>query len=323
MKIVKNFKLAFAAFALLALTACSSITNLSPTQVPQNPSNVYTLTMSAYINDGSILPGSIEPVIVIDEQEHLMREVTSRERERIYEFEYAMPAGRTSAKYYYVVRYKSDTGAGGIVLREITSPTVYELKPASRYVLNMQFDRGPIGTEVTVLGRGFNSQDKVKFGNVYADVAYVGRDSIRFIVPPLEAGKTYDVQVESGSGISWIGQFKIDPSEITSSYDRLEIAGGDTVQVIFDIGFLAPEGGYAIDVQTNIPSSVVMPEVVVKPGESRAIVPVKGASAGEGKLFVNALGFREKVIPVVVKPPEVGGESAVEKVQSTIERLDK
>ena len=321
MKIVKNLKFVFAGVGALALSACSSITNLSPTQVPQNPSNVYTLTMSAYISDGAIVKDSIEPIIVIDEQEQRMSEVTSRESERMFEYEYKLPANRTGAKYYYIVRYKSDTGYGGVVTREIVSPTVYELKPAARYVLNMSFDRGPIGTEVTVLGRGFNSQDKVKFGNIYADVVTVSRDYIRFIVPPLPAGKSYNVQIESGAGISPVGIFRVDPSEITSSYENIELASGDTIQVIFDIGFLAPEGGYTIDIQTNIPSSVIMPEVVVKPNESRAIVAIKGGSAGEGKLFVNSLGFKEKVIPIVVTPPNLAGQSAIEKVQDKVKEL--
>ena len=315
MSIVKIFRVTMASALLALLCACSGITNLSPAKMPRNPSDIYTLTMSGHINDGSIVKNSVKGYIVIDGEMREMTQVSDRDGERTFEYEYKMPRNRTEAKYYYMIKYQTDTGAGGVVERKIVSPMVYDLKTQSRYVTNMEFSRGQIGTVVPVTGRGFNSQDKVKIGDVYADIDSVTRNVLKFIVPPLKSGVTYDVKIENEEGSTWIGTFKVDTSELSVSPSALELTSGDIVNLVFFTGFKAPEGGYPIEVTTNIPSSVIMPEVVVKPGEDRVVVPVKSGSEGIGCLYVNALGYREKVIPVTVKMADFAGSSNVEKVQ--------
>ena len=73
------------------------------------------------------------------------------------------------------------------------------------------------------------------------------------------------------------------------------------MNVIFGIGFTAPEGGYPIDVKTNIPSSVIMDEAVVPEGRSSVSVALKGGAEGEGFLYIQGVGFDEVKIPVSVK----------------------
>ncbi len=308
MNIVKILKFLGTALAGVGLVGCSSITNLSPEKFPQNPSGIYTLSMRTHINDGGIVKGSVKPYVVIDEQTLPMREISSRPSDRMFEFDYSMPKGRKDAKYYFVVEYKSDTGAGGIVTRSFQSDNVYTLKVADRYIMNMQFDRGHIGAVVPVVGRGFNSQDKIKFGSVYATVESVTRDTINFVVPPLPAEKTYDVELVSASGKTWIGAFRIDRSVLEVSPSQIEINTGDVVNVIFNIGFKAGERGYAIDVKTNIPSSVMMGEVFVKPGQDSVVVPLKGVADAKGKLFIQARGFDEAVVPISITPVQVQAE---------------
>lgn len=300
------------------LFGCSNITNLTPEKVPENPSGIYTLSMSTEVGDSNLVKGSITPFVVVDGGMLPMTEVAAEDGHRIYECEYKLPKGRESASYYYVVKFMTANGSGNHVQRQIQSDLVYNLKPVSQYVSNMAFERAPIGTVVPVLGRGFNSQDKVKFGSVYADVQSITRNTINFIVPPLPAGKSYDVEIETSAGKSWVGQFKIDPSEISVSPSKLNMQSGDVVNLVFFIGFKAPEGGYKIDVKTNIPSSIVMPEVVVKEGEDRVIVPIKAASEGVGNLFLNAMGFNETVIPVRVVSGklELDGSSLKEAIKN-------
>lgn len=320
MNVVKIFKLIATAGVAALLCACSGITNLSPAKMPRNPSDIYTLTMSGHINDGSIVKNSVKGYVVIDEQMCEMTQVSDRDGERTFEYEYKMPRTRTEAKYYYVLTYVTDTGAGGKVERKIVSPMVYDLKTQSRYVTNMEFSRGQIGTVVPVTGRGFNSQDKVKIGDVYADIDSVTRNVLKFIVPPLKSGVTYDVKLENEEGISWIGTFKVDTSELSVSPSSIELTSGDVINLVFFTGFKAPESGYPIEVTTNIPSSVIMPEVVVKAGEDRVVVPIKGGSEGVGCLYINALGYKEKVIPVTVKMTDFAATSGIEKIQKKVEQ---
>ncbi len=293
----------------IALSGCSSLTNLTPERVPENPSRTYTLSMSAYINDGAVVKGSIKPYIVIDEQEIPMTEVRNVEGDRLYEYDYVMPKGRTEAKYYFVIRYQvnntvNDTSRD----REITSRTVYTLDPVSRYIVSMQNERGPVGSVVPVLGRGFDKEDKIVIGGVEADTEYLSRTTLNFIVPPLEGGKNYDVEVVGRNGTIWVGSFRVDTADMNVSPSSIELAGGDITTMIFSISFSAPEGGFPIDVKTNIPSSIVMDEVVVPAGQNSVSVTVKGAAEGKGSIYVNAPGFRELVIPATVLPADSNSE---------------
>ena len=306
MNIAKKITAALFAPLLAILSGCSGITNLTPERVPENSSRIYTLTMSAHINDGSLVKDSIEPFVVIDEQTVPMKATSEMENDRIYEYDYTLPKGRKDAKYYFILKYKSKNASQGDepVERTMTSPTVYTLEPVSRYVVSLQNDRGAVGTEITVLGRGFDKLDKVFIGGVEADTKYVSRSTIVFTVPPMQYGKNYDVELRGEDSASWIGQFRVDPSEIEVSPSAVSILSGDVVNVIFNIGFKAPEGGFKIDVKTNIPSSVVMDEVVVPEGRTSVSVSLKGAAEGRGAIYVNAPGFAEKVVPVEVSLPK-------------------
>jgi len=297
------------------LTACSGLTNLTPDAVPENPSRKYTLTMSAYINDGSIIQRSIEPYVVIDEEYQKMKIVSHLDHERIYEYDYYLPKGRQEAKYYFVLKYQSDMGASGIVDRTMTSRDVYKISPSTRYVTSMHYERGPVGAEIPVIGRGFDKLDKILIAEIPADTTYLSRTTLSFIVPPLEADKNYAVEIQNADGsTTWIGLFHVDAGQLLVSPQVINAESGDTLNMIFDISFKAPEKGFYIDVKTNIPSSIVLPEIIVKEGQTSVSVPVKLAASGKGALYVNAIGFNETIIPVSV------GEAALTEITTESEK---
>ena len=301
----KNIISFCASIAVLLLTGCSGLTNLTPERVPENSSRVYTLTMSAYINDGAVIKDTIKPYIVIDEQVIPMKEVKDMKHDRLYEYDYTLPKGRKSAKYYFQLKYQVSNKIDGVNKnREMKSPTVYTLEPASRYIVNMQNERGPVGSSIAVLGRGFDKQDVIRVGGVDADTEYLSRSTLSFVVPPLKSGKTYDVELVGEKGEMWIGAFRVDTAKMGVSPSEINMNGGDLTTMIFNIGFSAPKGGYPIDVKTNIPSSVIMDEVVVPEGQSSVSVTLKAAAAGRGALYINGLGFEEKVVPVSIGQSE-------------------
>ena len=301
----KNIISFCASIAVLLLTGCSGLTNLTPERVPENSSRVYTLTMSAYINDGAVIKDTIKPYIVIDEQVIPMKEVKDMKHDRLYEYDYTLPKGRKSAKYYFLLKYQVSNNIDGVNKnREMKSPTVYTLEPASRYIVNMQNERGPVGSSIAVLGRGFDKQDVIRVGGVDADTEYLSRSTLSFVVPPLKSGKTYDVELVGEKGEMWIGAFRVDTAQMGVSPSEINMNGGDLTTMIFNIGFSAPKGGYPIDVKTNIPSSVIMDEVVVPEGQSSVSVTLKAAAAGRGALYINGLGFEEKVVPVSIGQSE-------------------
>ena len=326
----KNIISFCASIAVLLFTGCSGLTNLTPERVPENSSRVYTLTMSAYINDGAVIKDTIKPYIVIDEQVIPMKEVKDMKHDRLYEYDYTLPKGRKSAKYYFLLRYQVSNNIDGVNKnREMKSPTVYTLEPVSRYIVNMQNERGPVGSSIAVLGRGFDKQDIIRVGGVDADTEYLSRSTLSFIVPPLKSGRTYDVELVGEKGEMWIGAFRVDTAKMGVSPSEINMNGGDLVTMIFNIGFSAPKGGYPIDVKTNIPSSIIMDEVVVPEGQSSVSVTLKAAAAGNGALYINGLGFEEKVVPVSIgqsetaEPVSKDTAKAISQVEGAVPEREK
>jgi len=286
--------------------------------------------MSAYINDGAVIKDTIKPYIVIDEQVIPMKEVKDMKHDRLYEYDYTLPKGRKSAKYYFLLKYQVSNNIDGVNKnREMKSPTVYTLEPASRYIVNMQNERGPVGSSIAVLGRGFDKQDIIRVGGVDADTEYLSRSTLSFIVPPLKSGRTYDVELVGEKGEMWIGAFRVDTAKMGVSPSEINMNGGDLVTMIFNIGFSAPKGGYPIDVKTNIPSSIIMDEVVVPEGQSSVSVTLKAAAAGNGALYINGLGFEEKVVPVSIgqsetaEPVSKDTAKAISQVEGAVPEREK
>ena len=68
----------------------------------------------------------------------------------------------------------------------------------------------------------------------------------------------------------------------------------------FTIPAPASVGGTLLDVTTNIPESVIMPEVVIPQGQTSVSVPVKGGRDGNGKLFIKGYTNTDITVPVTV-----------------------
>ncbi|HEY0946055.1 MAG TPA: cell surface protein, partial [Opitutaceae bacterium] len=95
-----------ALLGLSLLTGCDEvkITNLTPGSLPENPSQIYTLTARFSPKASGIVAGSLRPSVVIDGKIHPMK--ASPLGQDIYEFDYQIPAGRTELAYYYLVNFK-------------------------------------------------------------------------------------------------------------------------------------------------------------------------------------------------------------------------
>src|SRR5687768_4397390 len=80
------------ALGLLLLVGCQGIvlTNLTPPSLPENPSQIYTVTLRVTPKANTIVKNSIQPRLVIDGQNHPM--TRSSMGENIFEFDYRLPA---------------------------------------------------------------------------------------------------------------------------------------------------------------------------------------------------------------------------------------
>lgn len=287
-----------ATLGLALLSGCDTVvlTNLTAPSLPENPSQIYTFTLRVTPKTNTVVPSSVAPKIIIDGQSFPMKR--SAFGEGIYEFEYQVTGGRDAVAYYFLVQYKIET-QNGITDTDAYTEIVHA-KIVRRYVLSLDVNRGPIGSRVGVLGRGFSQQDTIFFDNLPARTTYESPNAISFIVPAVEANKNYRVMLGSAAGNSPVGTFRVDPSSLSVSPSSLSLRAGERQPLTFSVPVSAPPGGLLIDITTDVPESVIMPEIIVPQGQTSVTVTVEGGKAGHGSLFVKGFGAGEVTIPVTV-----------------------
>lgn len=284
-----------AAGAAVLLSGCGpTITNLTSKQVPQNASGIYTLSMAVRNEDGAIADSSFAPKVVVD---GTSRPMTRSELGRnVFEYDYVMPEGRNEARYYYLLDYSRETDSP----RQETSD-IYDLLLTNRYVITLESLRGPVGAEIPVVGRGFTEYDKIVIGGFETDTQYQSPTSLTFLVPALPANASYRAELVSGHGVIDLGEFHVDGAKLAVDPASLEISPGERALIVFGIDFPASAGGLPVNVMTDIPASVIMPEVVIPAGSRTVSITVEGGQPGSGILFVSAPGYNEIEVPVTVR----------------------
>lgn len=272
---------AIAAAFLLLLAGCNfTITNLTPDTVPQNPSQIYTITASFHPTSSRIDTASIAPRIIIDGRSYPMTK--SALNGDIWEFDYQLPPGRASASYYFICDYRAEgqTGPANEVYSELQT-----MKIAARYVIRSEATRAPVGSRVSVLGAGFSTADVVYFDLTPTRTVFESPSSLSFFVPNVTPGQSYKLSVTGPAGSLDVGTFRVDAISFQVEPAALALRTGEQQALTFTIPQPAPAGGMLIDVRTDIPASVIMPEVMVQAGQMSVTVPVQGGKPGTGSLF--------------------------------------
>lgn len=283
--------------SFLLLAGCGvTIENLTPAKVPQNPSGIYTITMRADAGGVAVKEDSLQGSIVIDGETLPM--VRNPVDPSLFDFDYVMPEDQGEAAFYFILNYAVLGGSTENPRQQVSGLETFQL--VNKYVLQMQVDRAPVGRPVAVLGRRFFRSDKIIIGGVEAETLFKSDNEIEFIVPPLPAGQSYFVQLETDGNRVPIGNFMIDLSLLKVAPRSLELVSGESAVLVFSVDFEAPSGGLAVRVTTDIPKSVIMPEVIIPAGARSVSVPVEGADPGVGALFADVPGMKEVVIPVTV-----------------------
>jgi hypothetical protein len=261
------------ATALLWLAGCNkpSFINLTSGNLNQNPSGIYTLQTEIDLQDRNVVEGSLQVFAVIGGQEVPM--VTDQLNNRIWSCDYKLPAVYDEAAYYFRADYEVNKN-GSTRKKE---------------------------KKIAVQGRGFTRHDNVRFGGQATQTKYLSENEIRFVVPALPAGVDYPVQLIGGPyGSLDVGDFRIDESSLSVSPQSIEISSGESEVLLFKIDFEAPAGGLPVQVETDVPASVIMPEARIQAGARTANIPVKGGQPGAGNLFIKVPGLKEVTVPIKV-----------------------
>jgi hypothetical protein len=287
-----------ALLALALLAGCNNVvlTNLTPGSLPENPSQIYTLTLRVTPKFKSVDRASIAPHIVVDGQNFAMTK--SALGTGLYEYEYKLPAGRDEIAYYFLVDYQYDSN--GTLQQGEAYTGIAHAKIVRRYVLSLEVNRGPVGARISVVGRGFTPQDVIYLDNTPVRTVFESPNALSFYVPGLPAGQNYKVMLGGASGNSPVGTFRIDASSVTVSPASLNLHSGERQPVTFTVPNAAPPGGLLLDLTTDVPESVIMPEVIVPDGQNSVTVTVEGGRPGRGSLFLKGYDAGEVTIPVSV-----------------------
>lgn len=273
---------ALAAALMLLLAGCNlTITNLTPDTVPQNPSQIYTITASFHPTSSRVVTASIEPRIIIDGRSYPMTK--NAVNGDIWEFDYQLPVGRVSASYYFICNYKFE-GQTEERPAEMYSE-LQSMKIAGRYVIRSEATRAPVGSRVSVLGAGFTTADVVYFNQTPTRTVFESPSSLSFFVPPVAPGQSYTLTVTGPAGTLEVGTFRVDAISFQVTPGAVSLRTGEQQALTFTIPQPAPAGGMLIDVTTDVPASVIMPEVMVPAGQLSVTVPVQGGKPGTGSLF--------------------------------------
>lgn len=293
----KRGALVVAAAAALLCTGCAShIVNMTADTLAENPSGIYTITARVQPDKTELIKGSLHVSIVINGQIHPMS--LSQLGDGIYEYDYHMPAGSTEAKYYLLINYGAIRGKTGFPVEEYTE--LRTIKLANRYVYTLDAIRGPIGARIAIVGRGFTPQDVVYVGSTPARTVFESLNVISFAVPAVAAGQNYEISVNNGTTSQKVGTFRVDGLSLTVNPTEVSLRTGGRASLNFVLGNPAPEGGLLIDVSTDIPKSVIMPEVIIPAGATTATITLQGGQPGNGSLFVSGVGSGEISVPVTV-----------------------
>jgi hypothetical protein len=286
------------ALVLAALAGCQNValTNMTPSSLPENPSGIYTFTLRVAPKTTSVVPDSITPRLVVGGESHDMKR--SDASTEIFQYDYKLPQSETDLNYYYLVSYNLNGEISSRALQAYTP--VLHSAIVSRYVLALEVNRGPVGARIGILGRGFTPQDLVGFDGTPVRTVYESPTSLGFFVPALGSGRTYRVTLSSAAGNSAVGSIRIDSSDVSVDPASLSLSPGQKQTLTFTIANAAPAGGLLLDVTTDVPESVIMPEVVVPEGQTSVSVTVEGGKPGTGSLFLKGYGNGEVAVPVTV-----------------------
>jgi len=294
----RNWIAILAAPALLLLAGCDiKLVDLTPSTLKANPSNAYTITAQVSIKNNAVVTGTVRPEIIIDGRPHPMTRAPASDD--LYEYDYKMPTGRNRAAYYILVRYQRKT-ANAVVSKEAYLDTrVFTVE--NRYSVELEVNRAPVGTRIAILGRGFTRDDKVLVGGTPAVSQTESSTSLAFFVPSLPEGRNYNVSVIGINGELPAGSLRIDAASIRVTPGSLDMGSGSRRPLTFTLPAAAPPGGIRVEVTTDIPDSVIMPEVIIPPGERGTTVMVEGGTPDSGSLFVELGGYSDVAIPITVR----------------------
>lgn len=285
----------------LCLAGCSThVVNLTPPQFPPSPTGTYTLKAQANVSQStSVVPDSFEAFVVIDGKHYPMSKRTTNGS--FFEYGYRPPSGKLLTRFYYVVNYLVKKKNGTPVLKQIISD-LYQVQLPNTITLHLDKQRAAVDTRVKISGDQFTDQDRVLINGAPCETSFISPRELQFVVPDIKPGFGYIVEVFTSNGMLQAGTLRVDAANPLRVLPKeLELKSGQPQALAFMLNYPAPFGGLYIDITTDIPDSIIMPEVLIPERARTVSVTIEGKNIGNGHLFIRAGDLPEIIVPVTIR----------------------
>jgi hypothetical protein len=290
--------------ALLILTAsftgCSvKILDRTPAITAASPTGSYTLSAQAIVNNQAVDPTSLEAFVVIDGEQYPM--TPAQFGSASFAYDYQPPVDELNTRFYYVLNYQTQLHDADPVPGQIISD-LYQIQFPNSISLSLNTKRAAIGSWVTIQGQGFSSEDIIFVDTVAAHTSFISPTELQFIVPESPPGHGYVVEVRGLKRAQIAGHLRIDPATPLSVLpSSLDLQPGQRRVIAFALEEPAPIGGLQLNITTDIPDCIEMPEVLIPEGARTVSASIEASKLGNGKLFINSSGMPEIVIPITIR----------------------
>ena len=298
------------ALAALALSGCVSPTIINRTLgvLAPSPTQTYKITASVKPSASNFIPDSETVQIMIGQAPYPMTKVPNSDT--LYEFDYKAPPGVTQFAYYFLAHY--NTSDSGIVsLRE-------DYSTLQHAVISDQISSVAAGNTAAAGASVSSANTAIPWGSpasmessASANVApastsasgALNAGSFGFGSASSTAATTsYSAQTPAPTASSASVSTRQDGNDLTVSPTEISIHTGSNIVLKFITPTKVTGSPLLIDVTTDIPDSVIMPEVYVNVGRNVGSVILKGGKPGKGNLYVKAAGYAKTLtIPITVK----------------------
>lgn len=286
--------------SLLCLTGCSiRIVNLTPPQFLPSPTGSHTLTAQVDVKQQRVVPDSLRIFVVIDGEQRPMSKKPSSDH--VFEYDYKPPAKKLMVRFYYVLNYMVSRKNKSPVLKQIISD-LHQAQLPDPITLRLDKKRAAVDTQVTLHGEQFTDRDRVLVDGTPCETTFISSKKLQFLVPEIKPSFGYTVEVFTSRGILEAGTLRVDAANpLKVLPKKLDLKIGQPKALAFMLNYPAPYGGLYIDVTTDIPDSITMPEVLIAERTRTVSVTIKGEQISNGHLFIKAGKLPEIIVPVTVR----------------------
>jgi len=299
----KVFSQKYEYLLLLSLAGCSqTLTNVTPSVVQRNPSNMYRFTTQCNVPEKKVIPDTFKLELVIDGEKYALKPETSTPG--FFYYDYVLGEDRLEAKYYFELNYQQNHH--GRLKNHVAKTSLSTFKIQKCCCFSLDCERAPVGAEVKVLGRGFTPRDRILIGEYNAVTTWDSENILSFQVPQVITDKSYPIYSVCNNEKVFVGNLWVDSNRFMIEPTSISLEKGETTD--FTVSIASPlTYDLLVNVTTDIPDSVIMPEIKIEAGETSATVSIEGGEKGTGHLFVYAQGFAEQEVDI-----EVDGEDELD-----------